>query len=64
MIQGLEHLSCEERVKELKLLNLEKSRLQGHLIVAFQYLKKDGVNLFSRACCNRKRVHGFKQKRS
>jgi len=43
---------------------LEKRRLQGDLTAACQYLKgayrKDGKNLFSRACCNRMRTNGFK----
>jgi len=44
----------------------KKRRLRGDLVAAFQYLKgaqrKDGENIFSRACCDRTRSNGFKLK--
>jgi len=39
MIQGLENLCCEERLRDLGLVSLVKKKLLRDLIAAFQYLK-------------------------
>ncbi|PKU40805.1 hypothetical protein llap_8888 [Limosa lapponica baueri] len=66
IIRGLEHLSCEDRLRELGLFSLEKRRLWGGLITAFQYLKgayrRDWEGLFIRECSDRMRGNGFKLK--
>jgi len=66
MIRGLEHLSQEERLRELGLFSLEKRSLQGDLAAALQYLKgaykKAGEGLLTRAGSNRTRGNGFKLK--
>jgi len=64
MIRGLEHLFCEERLRELGLFSLEKRKLRGDLTAAFQYMreayKRDAEELFTRACSDRMRGSGFK----
>ena len=65
MIRGLEHLPSEDRLRELALFSLQKKRLQGDLIAAFQDLKgayrKAGKRLFIRTGSDRTRGNGFKQ---
>ena len=63
MIRGLEHLPYKDRLRELGLFSLEKRKLWGNLVVAFQYLKgayrKAGEGLYMRACSDRTRGNGF-----
>ena len=64
--EGLEHLSCEDRLKVLGLFILEKRRLQGDLVVASQYLKgvykHEGNQHFTQVDSDRTRGNVFKCK--
>lgn len=60
MIRGIEQVSY---VQKLRKVGLEKRRLLGKLISAFQFLnrasKKDGEKLFARACSDWTRGNCF-----
>ena len=63
IIKGLQHLPYEDRLRELGLFSLDKRRLRGDLIAAFQYLKgaykQEGNQLFTGVESDRKRGDSF-----
>jgi len=66
MIGGQDHLSCEERLRELGLFSLQKRKLRADLKNAYKYLQgacqEVGTRLFSVVPSNRTRGNGHKLK--
>ena len=64
MIEELESMPYEKRLKELGMCTLEKRRARGDMIVVFNYIKgrhvEEEANLFTAALETKTRSNGFK----
>ena len=64
MVEGLESMPYEERLRELGMCSLEKRRARGDRIAVFNYIKgghvEEGAILFTEALETRTRSYGFK----
>ncbi|KAF4797850.1 hypothetical protein TURU_069904 [Turdus rufiventris] len=62
MIGGMEHIFMEKRLKELRLLSLEKEGLMDDPALAFQYLKgacqRNGAKLVTRVTVHESQTCG------